>query len=202
MTLAFDRASTRRYDADGRLHVAGAVLSKAIVSPYIGSEIPDAERLGLDPRRTYNLLRDPGELEKAAPTFAGLPLLSAHVPVSAEEPRPELVVGCIGSDARFQPPVLRASLVVWDGAAIAGIESEECRELSCGYRYQPDMTPGVYQGQRYDGRMTRISANHVALVPEGRVPGALVGDSRRPSPAAQRRRVHDMFPGLARIKVA
>lgn len=204
MTLAFDRGTVRRYDQDGRMHVSVANLSKAKVDGYLGSEIPDCDRLGLQPNRVYQLLRDPEELAKAASTFRNVPLLSAHVPVTAEEPRPEVVVGCIGSDARFEAPFLKASLVVWDGAAIAGIESEEQRELSCGYRYTPDMTPGTFQGRRYDGVMRRIVANHVALVPEGRVgPDAVVGDGGIPHPTAKSKqlRVEDMFPDLARIKV-
>ena len=47
--LAMDRAtSVRSFDADGRLHVARSNISKANVCPYLGREIPDWERLGLD----------------------------------------------------------------------------------------------------------------------------------------------------------
>ena len=80
--LAFDR-SARHVDVDGRLHVAASHISKAAVNPYYGREIPGADTLGLDPARVYQLLRDPEELAKAAPTFNNLPLLSKHVPVSA-----------------------------------------------------------------------------------------------------------------------
>ena len=200
--FAFD-ATVRRYDQDGRLHVSVANLSKAAVNGYLGSEIPDGDRMGLEPGREYKLLRHPDELSKAAATFRNVPLLSQHVPVSADEHRPELVVGCVGSDARFEAPFLKASLVIWDGGAIAGIESEEQRELSCGYRYRPDMTPGTYQGQRYDGVMRSIVANHVALVEEGRVgPEAVVGDGRRPlRQAPPSHRAEDLFPGLRRIQV-
>ena len=70
------------------------------------------------------------------------------------------------------------SLVVWDDPAIAGIRTNEQRELSSAYRYVADMTPGIYEGVPYDGRMTEIVGNHVALVPVGRA-GAdvLVSDS-------------------------
>jgi Uncharacterized protein conserved in bacteria (DUF2213) len=47
--LAFDRASVRTYDRDGRLHVEISNISKAAVNPYIGREIPDWKALGLDP---------------------------------------------------------------------------------------------------------------------------------------------------------
>jgi len=177
-SLAFDRATVRRIDEDGRLHVAITNISKANVCPYIGREIPDYDRLGLDPDKIYQLLRDPEELAKAAPTFNNIPLLLLHVPVTAEDYRPELVVGSTGTDAEFVAPYLKNSLVVWSADAIKGIESDEQRELSCAYRYVPDMTPGVYEGTPYDGVMRELRGNHVALVEDGRAgPDVIVGDS-------------------------
>lgn len=178
MKLAFDRASVRRTDVNGRLHVEVSNISAATVNPYFGREIPGAEALGLQPDKIYQLLRDPGELAKAASTFNNLPLLSEHVPVFADKPKKELVVGSTGTDAVFEAPYLRNSLVVWDAVAIAGIESGEQRELSCAYFYTPDMTPGVYEGAPYDGVMRDIRANHVALVEIGRAgPAVVVSDA-------------------------
>ena len=117
---AFDR-SARTIDADGRMHVAMSNISKATVNPYYGREIPGWEELGLSPDHIYNLLRDPGELAKAASTFNNLPLLSIHKAVSAAKPEKDLVVGSTGTDAEFSAPYLRNSLVIWDAAAIAGI---------------------------------------------------------------------------------
>lgn len=177
--IAFDRATVRRIDADGRLHVEISNFSKANVCAYLGREIPRAEALGLDPDRIYRLYRDPVELKKGAESFNNIPLLNRHVPVSAANPQKEFVVGAMGGDAKFAAPYLRNSLVVWDASAIAGINTNEQRELSASYRYVADMTPGVTpEGESYDGRMTQIVGNHVALVPDGRA-GAdvLVGDS-------------------------
>jgi uncharacterized protein len=175
--LAFDRASVRMVDVDGRLHVEVSNISKAAVNPYLGREIPGAESLGLSPDRIYMLLRDPEELQRAAPTFQNIPLLSKHVPVSADEPQKELIVGSTGTDAVFDAPYLKNSLVVWDAVAIAGVESKEQCELSSAYRYTPDMTPGVYEGVAYDGVMRSIIGNHVALVEVGRAgPDVVVGD--------------------------
>ena len=165
--FAFDK-SARNIDVDGRLHVAKSHISKATVNPYMGKEIPGYESLGLDPEKIYQLFRDPKELEKAAPTFARLPVLSEHVPVTVDSPRPDLVVGAIGSDVEFNYPYLDADLSVWDSSAIAGIETEKVRELSCAYRYVPVMEPGEFEGQSYDGRMTEIQGNHLALVEVGR----------------------------------
>ncbi len=179
--LAFDRASVRTIDADGRLHVAMSSISKANVCPYRGSEIPDAGDLGLSPSTVYQLLRDPAELRRAASTFNNLPLLRRHVPVSADDHRPTDVVGSTGTDARFDGMYLTNSLVVWEAAAIAGINSGAQRELSAAYRYDADMTPGTFNGVRYDGIMRNIRGNHVALVETGRA-GAdvIVGDAALP----------------------
>lgn len=165
--MAQDR-SMRSYDEDGRLHVETSNISKATVNPYYGSEIPNHDKLGLDPKKVYYMLRDPEELEKAVQTFNNLPLLSKHIPVSADEPQKDVIVGTTGSDAKFEDGYLKCSLAVWDSEAIAGIESGEQMELSSAYRYVADMTPGEFKGMRYDGVMRDIVGNHVALVDVGR----------------------------------
>lgn len=165
--MAQDR-SMRSYDEDGRLHVETSNISKATVNPYYGSEIPNHDKLGLEPTKVYYMLRDPEELEKAVQTFNNLPLLSKHIPVSADEPQKDVIVGTTGSDAKFEDGYLKCSLAVWDSEAIAGIESGEQMELSSAYRYVADMTPGEFNGMRYDGVMRDIVGNHVALVDVGR----------------------------------
>lgn len=177
--LALDR-SARRLDVDGRLHVERSHISKAVVSPYYGQEIPGYEALGLDADKIYRLLRDPVELERAAPTFARLPILSQHVYIKADDSRPDLVVGAIGSNITFNDPYLDADTTYWDAEAIAGIESGAVQELSCSYHYVPDMTPGDYKGEPYDGRMTEIQGNHLALVEVGRAGADVVVADNNP----------------------
>jgi hypothetical protein len=178
--LAYDRAaSVRTISKDGRLHVAISNISKATVSPYHCTEIPRWRELGLDPDRTYQFLRDPDELEKAVPSFNNLPLLNAHSPVTAANHSPDLVIGATGSDAKFEAPYLKNSLVIWAKDAIDAVESGEQREISCGYYWTADMTPGVFNGERFDGVMRNIIGSHVALVAEGRAgPDVLVADSK------------------------
>lgn len=169
METACDAAlKNRRYDADGRLHILRTPISKAVVNPYYGREIPKSEELGLVPDRVYYLLRDPGELAKAAPSFARNQLMFKHVSVNADDPKQDSIAGTIGSDVNFEAPYLIADLCVWDAEAIAGIETDTVRELSSSYHYRADMTPGMYEGQRYDGVMRDIQGNHVALVEAGR----------------------------------
>jgi hypothetical protein len=178
-SLAFDRASVRSFDSDGHLHVDTANISKATVNAYYGREIPDWKNSGLEADRLYNLFRDPAELEKAASTFAGKPILITHTSISADEHPHDKVIGAIGTDVQFKAPFLTAPLTIWDGDAIALIESGKQRALSCGYRYTPVFEPGVFDGEPYDARMTNIEANHLALVISGRAgPDVIVGDSK------------------------
>lgn len=180
--LAMDRATVRRRDANGYLHVEISNISKANVCPYYGREIPDAQALGLEPDRIYQLYRDPEELARGAHTFNNLPLLNQHLPVNPDlwddEIPNEAKIGSLGTDAGFAHPYLQNSLVVWSGRYQQAIEDDEQRELSCGYRYRADMTPGrTADGLCFDGVMREIIGNHVALVIEGRAgPDVVIGD--------------------------
>ena len=81
VVMALDRASVRTVDRNGFLHVSVSNISKAGVNPYYGEEIPGWQSLGLDPKKIYQLLRDPAELEAAVSTFNNLPILSDHIPI-------------------------------------------------------------------------------------------------------------------------
>ena len=176
--FAFDKASVRRYDADGKLHVELTPISKANVCLYYGKEIPEWEALGLEADKAYRLLRDPEELKKAVDTFNNQPLLSTHIAVSIINPPKDSIIGATGSDAVFEDGYLKNSLVIWDVNSIIGVENEQQREISSSYRYRLDMTPGVYEGEAYDGVMRDIVCNHVAIVPSGRAgPDVFVYDS-------------------------
>jgi len=184
LKLAFDR-SARRIDADGRLHIDTSHISKANICPYYGKEIPNYLELGLDAGKVYRLLRDPVELERAAFTFARLPILHTHVPITVDlmandEEMKKLIVGAIGSDVSFTAPYLNADLCIWDKDSIAGIETEQIKELSCAYRYVPVMEAGQYDGQAYDGRMTELQGNHLALVTVGRAGSDVVVADKDP----------------------
>jgi hypothetical protein len=122
-------------------------------------------------------------------------LLDTHVEVGAVDLEdPEIkkhIVGSTGQCAEFRAPYLVNDLVIWTAGAIAGVDSKEQTELSCAYRYKIDMTPGDYEGTHYDGRMTGIVGNHVALVEEGRAGhDVVVADSK----------VLDVISELSQIK--
>lgn len=172
---AFDKKSARSFDADGRMRVRDCVISVGEINPYYGREIPNYKALGLDANKVYDLYRDPVELERAAPSFNG-PLMIRHVAQTANEPRKEYIGGTV-YDVRFVDGKVRADLLVMDQQAIDYVQSGELADLSSSYRYTADMTPGEVNGRKYDGRMTDIQGNHVALVEDGRATGAHVADS-------------------------
>ena len=186
--LAFDKQTftkantARHFDEQGFLHVEGCNISKATVNPYLGAEIPTWEQLGLDPRKTYHMLRPAEELAKAATTCNMIPLMDAHIEVSAFDLEdPDIAkhqVGNTGQMGRFEAPYLINDLVIHKAGAIEGVTSKEVCELSCAYRYDVVMTPGEFEGVKYDGYMTNLRFNHVALVEEGRAgPDVMVRDS-------------------------
>jgi uncharacterized protein len=181
LAFAFDRAATsgRYLDIDGRLHVPESVISRAEVSGYLGRELISAGATGLDPDRMYAMLRPPGELMKAARSFHGVPLLSRHVPVSAQNPQREYIIGTV-LNPHFEEPFLKAELVFWDALAIGRVEAMEAKKagqaLSCGYRFSPIMRDFTYEGQHADGLMVNLVGNHVAAVESARVTTAMVGD--------------------------
>ena len=171
-STAFD-FTARTYDANGWLHISRSHISKACVNPYYGREIPGGDSLELIPDKVYYLLRSPDELAKAADTFKGIPILSKHIPLKdfatmEEAEKKKYIVGAVGSNVEFLSPYLDADTSIWDAAAIAGIETEVQREHSCSYRYVPIMTTGTYEGQKFDGIMTQIQANHLCMVEAGR----------------------------------
>lgn len=165
--------SARRVDENGFLHVLDNPVSKAQVARYFGAEIPGWQELSLDPEGAYMMLRPADELEKAAPSINRLPIELWHNDTDAENLPKMQIIGSMGSDGRFDGTYLRNSLCFTDGGIIRLITSPEAgeeplRELSLSYFYDPDMTPGEWNGTPYDGVMRNIRGNHLALVDKGR----------------------------------
>lgn len=172
------RESARERDKNGYLNVKTSRLTRDQVAPYYGKEIPQWKELGLDPERIYYGWRHPDELQKALDTFNGKPLLIEHKFDSAANPNTNLRVGTVGTSAQWEAPYITNALSVWDEEAIEAIEDGSLKELSCGYRYRPDFTPGkTPDGIAYDFVMRDIACNHVALVHSGRAGDCYVEDA-------------------------
>lgn len=204
--IAFDAKSTqRRKDNNGYLHVDASNITKEQIAPYYGNEIPNWQELGLSPGRLYYMYRPADELAKAADSFNGMPLLFEHHETNAARPAKDYVIGSLGTDAKFDAPYLVNSLIITDGEAIDAIERGDYKELSAAYMYTPVMQGGIFGGEHYDGRMTDIKANHVALVKEGRAgPDVAVADAKPKSLGAQapQRRNYAEMDAKTRLKLA
>lgn len=170
--IVFDKVSfkdsVRSIDDNGFLHVAISNITKEQVAPYLGSEIPDYERLGLKPDTIYKVYRPAEELKKAVTSSNGIPIQLDHHADFADAPAKETRVGSTGTDGIFNAPYLQNSLHIQDADAIKRINDGSMRELSLGYRYTPEKKTGVFNGEPYDLIMRDISCNHLALVEEGR----------------------------------
>ena len=169
--IALDAQSKRTYDENGFLHVSISPLTRVQVAPYRGCEIPGWQELGLEPERVYRGYRPASELSKpeTIESVNGIPIQLAHHMDYADNPAKNTRVGSTGTDGAFREPFLTNSLHIQDKNAIDRINDGSMRELSLAYRYKPVFQSGeTPDGEKYDFVMTDISANHLALVDEGR----------------------------------
>lgn len=169
--IALDAQSKRTYDENGFLHVSISPLTRVQVAPYRGCEIPGWQELGLEPERVYKGYRPASELSKpeTIQSVNGIPIQLAHHMDYADNPAKNTRVGSTGTDGAFHSPFLTNSLHIQDKNAIDRINDGSMRELSLAYRYKPVFQSGeTPDGEKYDFVMTDISANHLALVDEGR----------------------------------
>ena len=170
--LAYDSMqfteSARTIDDNGFLHVTGCNITKEQVAPYFGREIPNWQRLGLNPDSIYKLYRPAAEIKKAVESCNGIPIQLEHHEDLADAPAKETRIGSTGTDGEFKAPYLVNSLHFTDANAIKRIQDGSMRELSLCYRYDPVAKRGTFDGEDYDLVMTNLSCNHVALVERGR----------------------------------
>lgn len=179
-SVAMDGVTNRRIDENGFLHVADCRITKEQVAPYRGFEIPDWDRLGLDPDKIYYGYRPMAELVKALETLNGLPLMLDHVVVDSENTNKQRQIGSLGTSARTEAPYIVNDIVITDQAGIDALNGGEFKDLSLAYFYEPIFKGGNFEGVPYDFVMTNIRGNHLALVKKGRAGGdVVVADSSR-----------------------
>lgn len=161
--------TARHTDINGFVTIKGNPISKEGVFEYSGAQIGHEEA-----DRIFKVYR-PGE-ELADPecieSFKLLPFINEHTMLGSEDegmtpPERKGVEGMIGEDVYYDAPYLRGTLRIVSESlknALAGGKVE----LSPGYRCVYEMTPGVFNGERYDAIQRKIRGNHLALVDEGR----------------------------------
>ena len=175
-----EQKSMRRYDDNGYLHVKRSPLTREQVAEYLGRELPEFPNL--DPDKIYKVYRPGSELAKpnTIQSIQNIPIQFEHHQEDPRNPPNDTRVGSCGTDGAWQAPFLVNSLVFYDARAIARIEDGSMRELSLGYTCNISYEPGkTAQGESYEFIMRDITANHLALVEEGRAgPNVRVLDNK------------------------
>ncbi len=170
--------------------VAPANISKVGLQGYRAGELGIP---GMDANRMLIAYRPDSEVfdPAAVKSFELNPLANDHTPedVSPDNWRKYASEGRIAGDIRevgraADQKHLGAKLIVRDKKAIEDIVGGKS-QLSCGYTFDADWTPGEYEGQKYDFVQRRIRGNHVAIVDLARGGyGCRIADRQ---PSAQRR---------------
>lgn len=162
--------SAREIDINGFMEIKGNPISKVGVFPYSGAQIDES----LDAEKIYQIYRPQEELsnEETIKSFKLIPFTDEHAMLGDEDQgmlpaEKKGVHGVIGEDVYFDDGYLKGNIKIFS-EKLAGLINDGKRELSIGYRCKYDMTPGIFDGQRYDGIQRMIRGNHLALVDEGR----------------------------------
>lgn len=171
-----------RYTTDEGFLVARGVLARTGTQVYLAGE------LGLDgdPTRRVTLYRPPEEVFKPASmaSFDGKALTIDHPPVLVDKTNwQKYSNGQVGNIERAGNDTIAGDITFTTDTAIKALESGK-RELSNGYTFTLDMTPGTApDGTAYDGIQRNIRGNHIALVDKGRCGSACrVSDGETPHP--------------------
>ena len=175
--------TSRTVTPEGYL-VAPGVLARTGVQEYRAYEL-GLHTEGINPLRVIRLHRPAEEVFDTASmrSFESKPVTIEHPieQVTAENWR-ELGVGEVRDVAR-DGERMSAVVILKDKAAIEALQSGK-HELSNGYSFSLDMTPGTTaDGRPYDGVQRNIRGNHVALVDAARCGSACrIADSQPDEP--------------------
>lgn len=115
-------------------------------------------------------LRHPDEVFHAdsLASLAGVAVTEGHQGLVSPATIRSLRVGTVVGDPKRAGSMVQAKIQIEDERLIsAQTKDKTYTELSCGYHMQYDPTPGVYNGERYDGVQRNIRYNHLALCKPG-----------------------------------
>lgn len=170
LSMDDDLPSAREDDVNGWTEIKGNPISKVGVFPYSGSQINS----DLEPDKIYMVFRSEQELNnpETIKSFKLLPWTDDHTMLGSEgegltPAERKGIHGVIGEDVYFEDGYLKGNLKVFSDKLANLIDSGK-KELSIGYRCLYDMSPGMYNGEKYDFIQREIRGNHLALVDEGR----------------------------------
>lgn len=182
--LFHDRAildGPARITAGGHL-VANARVAKANnIQDYMPSEIGHPPKADGSPYRIFR----PESAVFAKDAIAS----AAHRPITIDHPAEDvtaanwkqLAVGDTGGEVMRDGDFLRIPVMVMDARGVEAAQKSH-REFSLGYSADLNMTPGTFGEAAYDGSMTNIRVNHLALCGSARGGAELRIIDERPAP--------------------
>lgn len=183
--------SAQYIDENGFLLIKGCPVSSPGIFDYSAAQVGETEQENhgaLD--RIVRVFRpaaavyDPLFIE----SLKNVPLIDDHEYMIGDEtvldaseqgqlaaPEEKGVEGVMTDNVYWADPWLRADLKVFSRRLQAAIKAGK-RDLSLGYISHFEYNPGTHDGMPYEYIQTHMRGNHIALVDEGRVPGARVLD--------------------------
>lgn len=176
--------STARYiDENGFMLVKGCPISSFGIFDYC------AGQLGLDgdPNRIVKVFRPESAVNnpETINSFKNVPFIDDHEMLSGHEnddegtaPEEYGIDGIMTSSVYYEQPWLLGDLKIFSRKMQKALRAGKS-DLSLGYSCDFEVKPGTWNGQDYEVIQTNMRGNHIALVDEGRVPGARVLDGRK-----------------------
>lgn len=114
-------------------------------------------------------LRHPGEVFHAdsLATMGGATVTDLHPGMVDPSNVTSLQKGRVSDSVKHDGKCITGHVTIQDQALIGKIDSGDRKELSPGYQCSVEMTPGVWNGKKYDGIQRSIRYNHVGIGPAG-----------------------------------
>lgn len=156
-----------RITRNGHLVATAKVARANNIQDYMPAELGLAAKADGSPYRIFRA---------ASEVFANDAVASAaHRPITVGHPKTDvdatnwkqLAVGDTGGQVLRDGDFLQIPIMVMDADGVKAATTTH-REFSLGYSADLDMTPGKFGDAEYDGSMTQIRVNHLALCPSAR----------------------------------
>lgn len=176
--------SQQTVDTNGYLTVKACPLSSFGIFQYSAGQLGLTDR---DPDELVNVYRPESEVSDPAAiaSFQNLPFIDEHFSLSgfadADEvdlaPEDVGIDGILTGNVYYDAPWVRGDLKVFSRKLQRALAHGK-RDLSLGYDCKYFLEKGEFNGQPYEVVQRMMRGNHIALVEEGRVPGARVLDGK------------------------
>jgi uncharacterized protein len=167
--LVFDsQPLTRRSRTkEGYLLVPGLIAASDNVQPYFAREL-GLDKQGLPPNQVVRVFRPKAEVDKAVSSFDGLPVTLEHPTRMVNAKTWRTVARGESRNTRAVDSGLESDLLIRDETTIGEIEANIRKELSAGYDFHIELTPGSHKGTAYDAVASDFIGNHIAVTKTAR----------------------------------